>query len=98
MKYYVGDVGTEIIVEVGSEIDAATVMQLLIKKPSGVEVTWDCEIGPVDAYGKFTTIMYVVKPGDWDEPGWWIVQSYIEMPGWQGKGDSAKFELKSSFK
>ena len=96
-KYYVGDVGTEIIVDTGSDISMATVLKLYIKKPSGVEVIWDGTLGPANAQGKFMSIKYVVLAGDWDEGGWWSVQAYIETPGWRGKGETVKFKLDSNF-
>jgi len=96
--YYVDDVGTEIVVDTKTEIGNASVHNLLLRKPSGKEVTWVGGLGPVDAIGRHTTISYIVKSGDWDEPGWWSLQSYVELGGWHGKGSTAKFELKPKFK
>ena len=96
--FYVGDVGTELIVDVGSDISTSTVRKLYVRKPSGEEVIWTASIGNPDAYGKYTRITYTIRTGDWDEAGWWSLQSYIEMPGWKGRGTTSKFELKADYK
>jgi hypothetical protein len=96
-KYYVGDVGTEILVDTGSDISTATVLKLLVKKPCGAELEWTGELGPPNAVGVYTKIMYIVKEGDWNEAGWWNVQAYVELPGWKGKGDTVKFKLYSEY-
>jgi predicted hydrolase (HD superfamily) len=97
-KYYVGDVGTEVLVDTGSDISTATVMRMYVKKPSGKEETWTAIIGPPNAIGVLTKMKYIVKQGDWDEAGWWTLQAYVELPGWKGRGDSVKFKLEPEFK
>jgi hypothetical protein len=97
-KYYVGDVGTEILVETGSPIATAFVKKLYVKKPSGEEVTWDADFGPPNAQGILTSLKYIVADGDWNEPGNWTLQAYVELPEWQGRGDSVKFKLEPPFK
>lgn len=96
-KNYVGDVGTEILVDVGSPVDTATTLKFYVKKPSGKEIEWEAELGPVNAQGQYTTMRYVVQPGDWDEPGFWILQAYVVLPSWSGRGDSVKFKLEPEF-
>jgi len=97
-KYYVGDVGTEILVDTGSPIDTAQTMQLLVKKPSGKEVTWPATLGPMNAQGEYTTLKYITVEGDWDEPGFYTLQAYVVLPAWAGRGDSVKFKLENPFK
>jgi hypothetical protein len=92
-KYYVGDVGTEILIDTGSDISTATVLKLLVKKPCGSTTEWTGELGPPNTVGVYTRIKYVVRQGDWDMAGWWNVQAYVEMPGWKGRGDTVKFRL-----
>ena len=97
-KYYVGDVGTEVLVDTGSPIDTATTMQLFVKKPSGQEVTWTATLGPVNAQGEYTTLKYIIKAGDWDESGFYTLQAYVVLPAWTGRGDSVKFKIDVPFK
>jgi hypothetical protein len=97
-KFYVGDVGTLMLVDTKTDIFTATVIQLKLRKPSGEELTWDGVLGPIGPAGTYTTISYIIQTGDWDEPGWWTVQAYIEMPGWKGLGETVKFKLEPEFK
>jgi len=86
-KYYVGDVGTEIIVDTCSDITTATVTDLLVEKPDGTLVTWSGDVYET------TKIKYVVQAGDFDQAGEYILQAYVEMPGWQGRGNSTSFRV-----
>jgi hypothetical protein len=90
-KYYVGDAGTKIVVNVCVDITTATVRSLKVMKPSGVLVTW-----PGLAEGT-THIAYYVQPTDFDEEGTYRLQAYVEMPGWKGHGDTAKFKVTKGF-
>jgi len=96
-KHYVGEVGTPVLVDTGSDISTATVLKILVKKPCGNETEWVGILGPPNTLGIYTQIKYVVVAGDWDEAGWWNIQSYIEMPGWKGRGDTVKFKLYPEF-
>jgi len=96
-KYYVGAVGTEIVVDTEEDISTATVLKLLVKKPCGAEVEWVGELGPPNTVGVYTTIKYVVATGDWDTAGWWTVQAYVAMPGWSGLGATVKFKLYAAY-
>jgi hypothetical protein len=91
-KYYVGDVGTKVIIDVCVDITTATIRQIKVKKPvSGSTVIWS---GGLE---ETTKISYFVRPGDFDEEGWYYVQAYVEMPGWTGHGETAKFRVTPRF-
>mgnify|MGYP001153685473 CR=1 FL=1 len=92
-KHYIGTVGTPIIVDTDEDISTATVLKLLVKKPSGSEVVWEAVLGPANAIGIYTKLQYTVQTGDWDEAGWWSIQAYVEMPEWKGPGNTVKFKL-----
>jgi hypothetical protein len=96
-NYYVGDVGTIIILDVGADVSEATAMLIKVKKPSGTEAEWSAEIGPPTATGEYTKIMHVIEGGEWDEPGTWTIQAYVEIGDWKGHGDSVKFKLNTLF-
>lgn len=85
---FVGDVGTELVVDCGVDVSTATVRKLLVRKPSGQEVEWVAAAGPT-----ITTIKYVVQAGDLNVNGYYAVQSYISMPGWSGRGTKATLEV-----
>ena len=89
--YYVGDVGTAIIVDVCSDITAATVAALDVTKPDGTQVRW------VGSVYETTKIIYYVKSSDFDQAGEYRLQSYIEIPGWSGHGNTTTFKVTELF-
>lgn len=91
-KYYVGDVGTVITVDVGSDISTATYVALMVEKPtSHKEVTW---VGTV--YNS-NYIQYTTKTGDFNEVGTYKLQAHVEMPFWQGRGNTALFIVSARY-
>ncbi len=86
-KYYVGDIGTIIIIDVCSDITTATLMALDVTKPDGTTDRW------VGSLSGSTSIQYVVDVDDFDQAGEYRVQSYIEMPNWSGHGDTTQFTV-----
>lgn len=90
-KYYVGDIGTEIIVDTCVDISTATVTNLLIRKPDGTSHTW------VGVIYNTQYIKYVVVADDFDQTGEYRLQAYVEMPSWQGRGDTARFQVSEQF-
>jgi hypothetical protein len=91
-KFYVGDVGTKIIVDGGEDISSATVMRLYVKKPDGVIVTWNAALEGV------TKLTYTVQAGDWDIAGRYLLQAYVVTPSWTGRGDTVSFDVTAVFK
>lgn len=77
---FVGDVGTDIVVDCGTDISTSTVRKIRAKKPDGKIVEWSATVH------EGTKLMYKVVDGDLDQSGRWDIQAYIEMPGWKGKG------------
>jgi len=91
-KIYNGDIGTEFVVDTGSDISTATTMQLKIKKPSGTIVTWDC------TQTQTTKITYTTILNDIDEVGKYTGQAYVALPDWQGYGETFDFSVWDVFK
>jgi len=90
-KYYVGDIGTEIIVDTCSDLTAATKTELIVEKPDGTIENWDGTVF------ELTKIRHVVVAGDFDQSGEYTLQAYVEMPGWKGKGNATNFRVSSAF-
>ena len=90
-KFYIGDIGTEIIVDVCSDITTANVTDLMVEKPDGTQVTWS------GAVFETTKIKYVVASGDFDQVGIYTVQSRVVISGWSGYGDTVSFKVSSLF-
>ena len=78
---FIGDTGTQIILDCGSNISTATILHIVCRKPDGTKVTWS---GVLEGTN---TIKYTVGTGDLDVAGVWKLQSYVDMPGWKGYGD-----------
>lgn len=89
--YYVGDEGTALIVDVCSDISTATAVSLKITKPDGTTATWSGSVYETQY------IRYVVVAGDFDQPGEYRVQAYIEMPAWSGHGNTTTFKVTPLF-
>jgi len=76
---YVGDVGTEIIVDVRVPLDTASIHVLEVLKPGATEkVVWEAEVY------KSTKLRYLVQEGGWSVGGYYRFQGYIELPTWKG--------------
>lgn len=90
-KSYKGDVGTVFLINCGTNISTATVKKLLVKKPDGTQVEWIATISGTN-YLQYTTIT-----NDLDQNGTYYLQSYIEMPSWKGRGETAIFTIYESY-
>ena len=76
----VGDVGTSIILDCGLDVSTATVRKIYVRSPTGAKKTWNASAEGTNS------IKYALIEGDIDISGEWELQSYIEMPGWKGRG------------
>lgn len=92
MKLYVGDIGTEIVLDCGVDVSSATVRKILVRKPnSDAAIEWA-------ALAEGTNkIKYVVVDGDLDVAGIYYLQAYIEMPTWKGRGETANLTVANLF-
>jgi hypothetical protein len=86
-QIFVGDIGTQIIVDTGEALASATVLQLKIKKPDGTKVTKTATITET------TKLLYSTIAGDLNLAGEYIVQAYVELPGWKGHGLPVSFNV-----
>jgi hypothetical protein len=91
-KIYQGDVGTQIILDCGSDISTATVRKIKARKPSGALVEWNA------AASGSNSITYTTQANDIDEAGSWSIQAYIELPGWAGRGETFTFSVLGIYK
>lgn len=77
---FVGDVGTEIILDCGIDITTATVCKIYVQVGLTDKRVWD-------AFPHNTTcVRHIVQAGELDKAGTWALQAYVEMPGFKGKG------------
>ena len=85
---------TEIRLNTGIGLDEATLLKMLVLKPSGTEVEWT-STRYVDDDGNATSyITYTTSVTDLDELGTYILHSYIEFGGVPAPlGDASEFEV-----
>lgn len=90
-KVYVGDEGTEIILDSGEDLTAATSIQIAIRRPSGTVASW------VAALYDTTKGRYIVQAGDLDEEGIWKLQLVVTLPAWSGRGETVDLPVYGNF-
>ncbi len=90
-KIYVGDIGTEILVDCAADISTASNPVIEVKKPDGTVVQW-----PATLQGT-TTLRYVTQAGDLDQEGRYLVQARPNILGWSGRGETARFVVRPAF-
>ncbi len=84
---FVGDVGTEIVLDCGRDLSSANVMNIVARNPLGVRITWPASLDGTNS------IKYTTTAGDIDVDGIWHLQAYIQMPGWCGFGAIATMHV-----
>lgn len=90
-KHYIGEVGTDIIVDCGSVITGATGIKLKVKKPDGSTAEWGADIEGTN-HLKHTTIA-----SDFNQAGTYYLQSLLTLSGWTGLGETAIFDIYNPF-
>ena len=82
---YVGDKGTEVVLDTGSDISTATSAGILARKPDGTKVLW------VGSVHQVTKVRYVASmvTSDFDMSGTYSLQAVVSMPAWAGHGEPA---------
>jgi hypothetical protein len=80
-KVYTGDAGTELLLDTGTDISAASSVSIEARKPDGTEVSWT---GSVSAT---TKVRYVSVAGTFDQAGTWRLQAKVTIGtgGWRGE-------------
>ena len=90
-KIYVGDIGTDIILNTNETISSATITNMKVKKPDGTTATW------VGALEGTTKIKYTVVEGDLSVAGTYKIQAYVSVSGWTGLGETATFQVYAAY-
>ncbi len=91
-KVYVNDYGTVIILDCGTDITSAIEMKIKVYKPDRTLTEWTAI--PYDD----THIKHTVLPGELDLEGNYLLQAYVSMPDWVGRGASAILRVHGDFK
>jgi len=91
-KHYINEVDTDIVVDCGCDISAATDTVLKVKKPDGTEVEWAASIYDTNY------LKYTAQAGDLSPAGRYLLQSSLVLAGWTGRGETASFIIYEHFK
>lgn len=86
-KCYIGDIGTEIVVDCGCDITGATDTKLMVKKPDDSEVIWTAAISGTNY------LTYTIVDGDFSVAGSYSLQSALVLGGWSGRGETVRFNV-----
>ena len=89
---YVGDAGTELVMNLGTDISDATVTKIKYKKPNGDIGEWVATIA-----SNLQSISYSTESNDLDVSGEWSLQSYVVTPSWTGHGTTAVLIVRDLF-
>lgn len=87
MSMFVGDIGTEILINMQRDISTATNCSLTVKKPDGTIVTWTPTIYQVK-YFRYITVL-----NDLDQDGVYQIQPQFTLGTWTGSGTICKIEV-----
>lgn len=90
-KVYVGDIGTQIVLDCGQDISSATARSIEVRKPDGSTASW-----PATASG-MTAIAYVTLAGSLDMPGPYRLQALVTLPSGTWRGETAQLSVYAAF-
>jgi len=90
-KYYVGDVGTLVLVDTLTDLTSATSVALQVKKPGGTIVTWTGSVFQT------TKIKYVTLVTDFSVAGTYYLQAKVTLPSGIWLGNTATFTVTGVF-
>ena len=87
---FLGDIGTEINIDVGEDISAQTELAVLYEKPDGTTGQWTGTISGTEI------VQYTTVEDDIDQAGTWRLQAYIKLSGgWSGYSTIAYMTVES---
>lgn len=86
-KTYVGDIGTEILLDTQVDISTATSVSILARKPDGTKTTWSAQVSGG------TNVRYVTQNNDLDVEGVWNLQAHVVSPTWSGHSEAVEFSV-----
>ena len=87
MSMFVGDIGTELLINLQRDITTATNYSLSVRKPDGTTVTWTPSIYNV----KY--LRYITINGDFNQDGIYQIQPQLTIGTWTGSGAICKIEV-----
>ena len=96
-EIFVGDIGTEIDIEIEEDISTGTNFKIYVQKPDKTEVVWTAARFDADGSHDNNFIRYVIQEGDLDMKGGWRAHPWVEMPDGEWTGLIVKFQVYEKF-
>lgn len=90
-KVYVGDIGTAIVLDTGTNLGTATAFSIEVRKPSGAVVSWAATVVET------TKLRFVTVSGTLDEAGSWAMQAKVALPSGLWLGETATMTVYRPF-
>lgn len=90
-KYYVGDIGIIITIDMGEDISTGLNLILYVLKPNGEEVEWTPTIYNTNY------LKYTITEDDIDVGGVYYINPYLELGSWKGFGETVNFRVYDEF-
>jgi hypothetical protein len=90
-KVYVGDVGTQIVLDCGAVVTSSTARSIEARKPDGTTVSWDAAVEGANSI-KVTT-----SSGTLNVPGTWRLQAKVTMPSGIWLGETVTLQVHPRF-
>jgi len=85
-KHYLNEIGTEIIINCGSDVSTASKVEIRVLKPNG-EAVW------IPDKIEKEIVTYTTKQDDFDVAGLYYIQVYVELDSWKGLGETATLRI-----
>jgi len=94
-KVYIGDNGTELILDTNEDMTNSITRTIKVRKGDGTITEWtNCSFSALEP----TQIKYVITSDDLSCSGIYKVQAYIVLnTGWSGLGETAEFQVYAAF-
>lgn len=90
-KVYIGDAGTVITLDCGTDISAATAREIEVRKPDGSTATWAAVASGSNA------IAYTTLAGTFDMAGRWRLQAHVTLASGEWLGETAVLDVYTPF-
>ena len=90
IELHVGDVGTEIVLDCGTNVSNSTFREIIAKDPNEKRVHWTASVADE------TSIKYVLQAGDLNVAGNWRLQTYVEFPNGKWRGTPTKMKVRNT--
>lgn len=90
-KVYVGDTGTQVVLDCGQDISAATARSIEVRKPDGSATSWAASASGTNA------VAYISQAGTFDQAGAWRLQAKVTLPSGVWRGATAELQVFAPF-